>query len=410
MIPQDGSVLGVLFGGSPGGAPAPGGGTSSGNSSGASGSGSAGGGGGGSSVSPSTPAAPPASGDSVLFTGNIGGASNYRLFELTAGEEAERFAFESAHIGYTRSLFTVVLFDAEMNLLHRTPSFPFQTFEHVMRRDSGRLFVGVKPTYDDSGGDFFVRVRRQRGASIPAPARQVVYLDFDGASNIGVHTRSGLSFDGFDAAVLGGAYRGYTDEVRRSIVRTVRDDYRGYDVTIVASFESGPPGGKYSTVYFGDYSQGLLGLADNVDLYNAQAVQNAIVFTESFEPFSVMQLTPEEMGVMVGNVASHELGHLLGLYHTRNPTDVMDTTGTAWDLAGEQRFDRAELDPSVFPVGMENSPMLLGDTVGLRSGETVQALRSPQTDDERFVRRVLRDIVETDLADYGCGLCGNPAE
>lgn len=413
MIPQDGSVLGVLFGGAPGGDVAPAaGGNSSGNSGGASGGGGSagGGGGGGSSVPPATPAATPASGDSVLFTGNIAGASNYRLFELTAGGAAERFTLESGHIGYTRSLFTVVLFDADMNLLHRTPSFPFETFEHVLRRESGRLFVGVKPTYDDSGGDFFVRVRRQGSASIPSPAKQVVYLDFDGARNIGVHTRSGLSFDGFDAAVLGSIYRGYTDEVRRSIVQTVRDDYRDYNVTIVASFESGPPSGDYSTVYFGDYSQGLLGLADNVDLYNAQAVQNAIVFTESFEPFSVMQLTPEEMGVMVGNVASHELGHLLGLYHTRNPSDVMDTTGTAWDLAGEQRFDRAELDATVFPVGMENSPMLLGDTVGRRSPEAVQSLRSPQTDDERFVRRVLRDIVEADLADYGCGLCGNPAE
>jgi hypothetical protein len=405
MIPQDNSVLGVLFGGPSNDGTAQNGGSTSNNASGGSAGGPS-----GSSATPSTPAPAPAAGDSVLFTGNLSGSSSYRLFELTAGDFAERFTLENAQIGYTRSLFTVVLFDADMNLLHRTPSFPFESFQHVLRRGSGQLFVGVKPTYDDSGGEFRLRVRRERAAPIPSAAAQVVYLDFGGARNIGVHTRSGLSFDTFDAAVLGGAYRGYTDTVQRSIVQTVRDDYRDFNVVIVASSESSRPSGSYSTVYFGDHAQGLLGLADNVDLYNVEPIQNAIVFTESFEPFSVMQLTPEEMGMMVGNVASHELGHLLGLYHTRDPNDVMDTTGTAWDLAGDQRFDRAELDATVFPVGMENSPVLLADTVGQRAAAVAEALRAPQSEEQRFVRRVLRDIAETELADYGCGLCGHPGE
>ena len=108
---------------------------------------------------------------------------------------------------------------------------------------------------------------------------------------------------------------------------------------------------------------------------------------------------------MIGNVGSHELGHMLGLYHTREPHEVMDTTGTAWELAENQRFDRAELDPSVFPVGMEDSPMILADTVGeLPSGP--QAVKSVDAI-KHGLRMLIRDLSEIELV-TGCGLCNSP--
>ena len=96
---------------------------------------------------------------------------------------------------------------------------------------------------------------------------------------------------------------------------------------------------------------------------------------------------------------------MLGLYHTRDPRDVMDTTGTAWELAGDQRFDRAALESSVFPVGLENSPMLLRDTVGQVAGGPSA---KPLVDSvKRDVRMLIRDLTETELLS-GCGLCNSP--
>ncbi len=118
-----------------------------------------------------------------------------------------------------------------------------------------------------------------------------------------------------------------------------------------------------------------------------------------------MQLTPDEMGIMIGNVGSHELGHLLGLYHTREPHDVMDTTGTAWELAENQRFDRAALEPSVFPVGMENSPMLLRDTVGEIAGGPPAERQDYSL--KQGLRMFIRDLTEIELRS-GCGLCNSP--
>ena len=150
---------------------------------------------------------------------------------------------------------------------------------------------------------------------------------------------------------------------------------------------------------------GLLGLADNVDRYNNDPSQTAVVFIDGFAPFEVMQLTPEEMGIMIGNVGSHELGHLLGLYHTRDPNDLMDTTGTAWELAENQRFDRAALEASVFPVGLENSPMLLSDTVGqVDGGPSAKSLADSV---KRDVRTLIRDLTEIELRS-ACGLCNAP--
>ncbi len=115
-----------------------------------------------------------------------------------------------------------------------------------------------------------------------------------------------------------------------------------------------------------------------------------------------MRLEPEEMGQMVGNVASHELGHLLGLYHTLDPDDVMDTTGTAWDLAEDQLFGHTQLDPTVFPIGQEDSPGLLEKTVGMRPGVVVL---DPSASTAKMARRaMIRRFAEEQIR-WMCGTC-----
>ena len=68
---------------------------------------------------------------------------------------------------------------------------------------------------------------------------------------------------------------------------------------------------------------------------------------------------------MIGNAAGHELGHLLGLFHTRDDQNLMDDSRSAQDLAAESILARAPLAETVFPVGVEDVPAVLAETVGL---------------------------------------------
>jgi hypothetical protein len=107
-------------------------------------------------------------------------------------------------------------------------------------------------------------------------------------------------------------------------------------------------------------------------------------------------------------VASHELGHLIGLYHTKDPQEVMDSTGTAWDLAGTQTFRRAALEDSVFATGYENTPRLLDQTLGPNpSGDASRQKYLGEAKQLRYkeIRRFVRREVGC-----RCGNCLHPGE
>jgi hypothetical protein len=106
------------------------------------------------------------------------------------------------------------------------------------------------------------------------------------------------------------------------------------------------------------------------------------------------------MGQMIGNVASHEFGHLLGLFHTQEPADLMDTTGTAWDLVADQSFLTAALEPSVFPYGRENSPRRLGEIVGSRPAPPTGKRLDPAGVQKAGIRALAREALKT-----RCGTC-----
>ena len=124
----------------------------------------------------------------------------------------------------------------------------------------------------------------------------------------------------------------------------------------------------HAAVHFGYDDPSQLGQADNVDAYNTDPAQHAIVFVERFAEYWTMKLSPPEMGQMIGNTACHELGHLLGLHHTHAADHIMDiSAGDAYDMAGDRNFALADLDRNVFPIGKLNAPQLLAETVGLRA-------------------------------------------
>lgn len=354
-----------------------------------------------------TPAAPVA-GTTVdrgtAVSGRVGGSGDYKLISLGAALRGEEWTIVDDSGLAGRSSFLLVLLDENFDLLQRQIVSASTPLTHVVRNATETLYVGVAAAYGGNGGDYRFRVRQQADVSVPAPRRQVVWLNFAGGGDVSVHARTGLSFGSFEARTLGAAYADQTETVKAAIVAAMREDYEGYNVTILSSDDGPPPTtGPYATLHFGGYDGRLLGLADNVDQYNADRWQSAIVFVGSFADFAVMGLDAEGMGQMIGNVASHELGHLLGLFHTRLPEDIMDTTGTAWDLAGNQSFLRGPLEQSVFPVGYENSPWRLAETVGVRpvkDGDLAKNLNDPRMRLKRALRAVVRDEMRT-----RCGTC-----
>lgn len=344
---------------------------------------------------------------SDVVSGSLSGKGDYELFDLGPARTGQAWTVASDGGVFGGRSFLVVLFDSEYDLLYRQVVSATVPLEHTIRFNTSSLYLGVTPSYGSSGGDFDLGISRRDGVTVPNPRPQTVWLNFGAASDVAVHARSGISFSDFDAGMLGSSYTGEDDVIKDAIVEAMREDYADYNLVFSTSDEGPPLGEPFSTIHFGGGDDRLLGLADNVDRYNTDRQQAAIVYVESFADFSVMRLSPEEMGQMVGNVASHELGHLLGLFHTKVPEDLMDTTGTAWDLAANQSFLRGVLEENVFPIGFENTPQRLAETVGYNPDAKENQVTKHLGTEKLLRRAAIRALATTELR-YRCGNCLNP--
>ncbi|MCK4341917.1 MAG: hypothetical protein KAY37_09370 [Phycisphaerae bacterium] len=343
----------------------------------------------------------------MVLTGSVTERGDYLLFEVAGSAFGDEWTITSENsIGLAS--FLVVMLDANYELLQRRLISSRNPLEHIIRADTPTLFVGVTPAYGSGGGDFQFDLNYRSGALVPAPRRQVVWVNFGPGTDVKVHRRAGHSFPAFDAATLDPDYAGATESMKAAILEVMREDYAGYNVVITSSDDGPPPSGTYATIHIGGDDERLLGLADNVDQYNANLGQTAVVYAEAFSDFRVMNLTVEEMAQMIGNTASHELGHLLGLFHTTSPVDLMDTTGTAWDLVADQSFTLGPLEPTVFPFGFENSPQRLAETVGYKMGtekkmDVTKALSAAKLQRKAELRAIIRHELHC-----RCGNCLNP--
>jgi hypothetical protein len=326
----------------------------------------------------------------------------YQVFDLGPSDAGRRWRISpDAALG---SPIVAALFDQDMNLLGRAYMSSGARLDHILRTNVETLYLGIAGPLGGRETNYSLRLDLA-DAAIPPPQRHVVWLNFAGGRDVRVHGRDPVTFGMFDAGIIGADYAGQTQAIKDLIVAAVRLDYAAYDIDVLSSDDGPPPDEPHSVVHFGGYDPTLLGLADSVDRYNVRPSESAIVYVGTFAAYRSLGLSDDEVAVMLANVASHELGHLLGLYHTADADDIMDTTGSVWDLADAQAFRRAKLEPSVFPTGMENSPEILQQTLGISSSVAKLAAQSART--KLAALRGARQFSARELR-HACGTCADP--
>ncbi len=236
----------------------------------------------------------------------------------------------------------------------------------LVLREATTDLIAVVAARSSSGSDrpYTLRTDVLGPADIPPYQPQALVLNFDGAASVRIGRRAAVYVPPFDVAEINPSYAGQTEAIINLIVEYTREDYAGLGIAVYASGDPGIPVGEVTTVHFGTYDAALLGLADSIDPYNTLTSQNAIVYTDTFQLFNVLNPSLSELAQVLANVASHEAGHLLGLRHTQDVHDLMDITASARQMMADQWFRFAPTHPTVLPIGYQDSPALLEWTLG----------------------------------------------
>ena len=330
--------------------------------------------------------------ESRVIRGDINGSSDVDIYDLGPMPSGTRVVVDMTSADTLDGV--IALFDeTDASLLvndHRNVylgrSEPF--VDVVIRRDSEACYVAISATPGYSAtGDYALVASKEYPVSLPDPRPDVVLLVFDGGSNVRIGSRTPIDVPVFDASNVSSVYAGQTNAMVRQIVAGVREDYEGLDVTILSTSEGAEYDNGMTRMFFGTFDAALLGVAENVDEFNETSAQEAIVFTDTFAAFMQLNPTVEQMGQAIANVASHEIGHLLGLVHTDDPTAIMDITASLSQLLTDQEFRSAPLYSAVFPIGNQDALQSLLDTVG---GDAVLMLQRRLKSDYTTLKHSLK--------------------
>lgn len=249
----------------------------------------------------------------------------------------------------------------------------------VAPQDGDYLIRAGSDGFSAGAYTLLIRARRASLETRPLPAVQLIYLDFDGET---VNAQALFGGTGNASAVLSplSAFLpafglGPTDEsaVIDAIIQTVQENF---DDLRLAGLNGDHPidgiDGHYNVVFrnsrdhvdvFGlpDVSRAIiggtqaqlginvLGVAESVDPGNFRTDETTVVLLDALSGGLVANIPRapgftlvDAIGRVVGNIVSHELGHVLGNWHTEGTNiaaSLMDVGGTVGKLYGGVGFD-----------------------------------------------------------------------
>jgi len=312
--------------------------------------------------------------------GTVENVGDLDVFQLGAFTQGDRMTVDTYTPNSALDV-TIALFDAEGRLVANNDdrsdgsSESLDAFVDFIVRHAGNPYylVVTHSPFAGSGksiGSYRVDVIRESGFTVPQPSAQTLLLDFDGGTvnfpSLGA--LGPMTLTPFDAADISTIYQNDTATIKDRIREVFEQNYERFNVIILTTDDPPPPAGTaHSTISFGGFYRGAFALAEQVDLYNFDCCDDAIIFTESFTP-SVFFGVPSarELGTAIGNVASHEAGHVLGLNHTDDDRDLMDDQSPADAFLQDQEFIEAPLSDDIMPIGTQDGVLLLNEIVGER--------------------------------------------
>ncbi len=304
------------------------------------------------------------------FRGSISGGNDldlYNLGELAAGD---RLTIDVRTISGNLDPVAAV-FDANQTLVGYNDDRTADSsdlnprLDFVIREGRGAFFLGVSGyAGGDTTGEYLVVVDVNRGEGVPDPQPQIVFLNWAGGANVDVPNVGRFNLAPFNATDLG-PYEGQTDRIKDAIEQIVQERYGGYRLFVLNSDDNAVPTVPHSKIHFGGNNRNAFAISEQIDWLNQDPADDAIIFTQSFR--GAFSRTPSVTGiaVAVGNTVAHEIGHLLGMVHTADCVELMDTSCGNDRILQDQNFGLAPLDSSVFPVGNQAATELLEWVLGL---------------------------------------------